>query len=60
MTRRQCPYCRDIFDPKAPLSHRCGLEFVLRAKPASLEACLKIGGSIILFAGLIAMTTKFL
>jgi hypothetical protein len=59
MTRRQCPYCRDIFEFKAPLRHRCGLAFVLPAKPASLEACVKIGGSVILFAGLIAMSAKF-
>jgi hypothetical protein len=57
MVRRQCPYCRDIFEFKAPLCHRCGLAFVLRAKPVS---CVKIGGSVILFAGLIAMTAKFL
>jgi len=57
MIRKQCPYCRDIFDFKAP--HRCGLAFVLPAKPALLQACLRIGGSVFLFAGLIAMTARF-
>jgi len=58
MIKKQCPYCRDIFDFRAPLCHRCGLAFVLRTRPGFLEACLKIGGSVFLFAGLIAMTAK--
>ena len=59
MIRRQCPYCRDVFDFKAPLCHRCGLAFVLHRKPPFIQACLKIGGSVFLFAGLIATTAKF-
>jgi len=57
MIRKQCPYCRDIFDFKAP--HHCGLKFFLQPKLALRQACLKIGGLVFLFAGLIATTVKF-
>jgi hypothetical protein len=39
--------------------HHCGLAVVLQAKPAFIQACLKIGGFGFLFAGLIATTAKF-
>ena len=59
MIRKQCPQCRDIFDFKAPVCHRCGLAVVLQPKLPFIQACLKIGGFGFLFAGLIATTAKF-
>ena len=57
MIKKQCPYCRDIFDFKAP--HHCGLKFFLPPRVAFKQACIKIGGVVFLFAGLIVTTAKF-
>ena len=59
MIKKQCPSCRDIFDFKAPLCHRCGLALAPQAQLAFIPVCLKIGGFVFLLAGLIATTAKF-
>jgi hypothetical protein len=60
MIKKQCPNCRDIFDSATPLCHRCGVAFLRQPKSALTRSCLKIGGFMFLFAGLIATTAKFL
>ena len=57
MIKKQCPYCRDIFDFKAP--HHCDLKFFLQPRVVFKQACIKIGGFVFLFAALIVTTVKF-
>jgi hypothetical protein len=58
MIQKQCPHCGTMSDSVTPLCHRCGA-FVRQPKSAFTKICLKIGGLVFLFAGLIATTAKF-
>ena len=58
MIEKKCPQCRTNLNSATPLCHRCGA-FVRQPKSAFTQICLKIGGLVFLFAGLIATTAKF-
>lgn len=59
MIKKHCPNCRYIGHFETTVCHRCGLAFVLQPKQTFIQACLKIGGFVFLFAGLIATTAKY-